>query len=52
MVFSRVTLPKRSTSSEMKSLTYLLTPFLMAMTFPFSMRAAFSPLKKALADPV
>jgi hypothetical protein len=50
--FSTVTLPKISTYREMKSFTNLLTPFLMAKTVPFYMRFAFSPLKKALADPV
>jgi hypothetical protein len=49
---SGVILPKMSTSSEILFLMKLIVPFLMAMTFPSAIKAAFSPLKKALADPV
>ena len=50
--FSRVTKPKMSISREILSLMNLLVPFLIAMTLPFSMSLAESPLKNALADPV
>ena len=46
--FSSVILPKMSTLSCMKFLTNLLTPFLMAMTFPCYTTLAASPLKNAL----
>jgi hypothetical protein len=49
---SGVILPKMSTSKEMCDLIKLMVPFLMAMTFPSWIRAAFYPLKKALAQPV
>jgi hypothetical protein len=47
--FSSVILPKISNSNEMKFLMNFLTPFLMAITSPFSTSLALSPLKKALA---
>jgi hypothetical protein len=50
--FSGVTLPNKSTSREIKFLTNLLTPFLIATTLSFSMCLAFSPLKKAFETAV
>lgn len=47
-----VILPKISTSKDIFDLMNLMVPFLIAMTFPSLIKAAFSPLKNALAAPV
>jgi hypothetical protein len=49
---SAVTLPKISTYNEILDLMNLIVPFLMAITFPYWIKLAVSPLKKALAAPV
>lgn len=47
-----MTLPKISTSKDILPLMIFLTPFLMAITLPFFMSLALSPLKKDLAEAV